>query len=84
MYLGWRSSGGRVVMAIVKRCVASENEVVKMNPYEKFKVEVELPLSGARDIVEEDDDMEFIFEQYKSFGKQVIRVYVKAIPNGLC
>ncbi|KAJ0026285.1 hypothetical protein Pint_07604 [Pistacia integerrima] len=64
----------------VKRCVASENEVVEMNPYEKFKVEVELPLSGARYIVEGDDDMEFIFEQYKSFGKRVIRVSVEAIP----
>ncbi|KAJ0042522.1 hypothetical protein Pint_19472 [Pistacia integerrima] len=64
----------------VKRCVASENEVVEMNPYEKFKVEVELPLSGARYIVEGEDDMEFIFEQYKSFGKRVIRVYVEAIP----
>ncbi|KAJ0033968.1 hypothetical protein Pint_26262 [Pistacia integerrima] len=51
-----------------------------MNPYEKFKVEVELPFSGARYIVEGDDDMEFIFEQYKSFGKRVIRVYVEAIP----
>ncbi|KAJ0007618.1 hypothetical protein Pint_30463 [Pistacia integerrima] len=64
----------------VKRCVASENEVVEINPYEKFKVEVELPLSGARYIVEGDDDMEFIFEQYKSFGKRVIRVSVEAIP----
>ncbi|KAJ0082352.1 hypothetical protein Patl1_10338 [Pistacia atlantica] len=57
----------------VKRCVALANEVVEMNPYEKFKVEVELPLSGARYIVEGDDDME-------SFGKRVIRVSVEAIP----
>ncbi|KAJ0020118.1 hypothetical protein Pint_31699 [Pistacia integerrima] len=64
----------------VKKYMASENEVVEMNPYEKFKVEVELPLSRARYVVEGDDDMEFIFEQYKSFGKRVIRVYVEAIP----
>ncbi|KAJ0045095.1 hypothetical protein Pint_05056 [Pistacia integerrima] len=51
-----------------------------MNPYEKFKVEVELPLSRARYVVEGDDDIEFIFEQYKRFGKQVIRVYVEVIP----
>ncbi|KAJ0020031.1 hypothetical protein Pint_31508 [Pistacia integerrima] len=51
-----------------------------MNPYEKFEAEVELPLSGARYVMEGDDDMEFIFEQYKSFGKQVIKVYVEAIP----
>ncbi|KAJ0015205.1 hypothetical protein Pint_21536 [Pistacia integerrima] len=59
----------------VKRCVASKNEVVEMNPYEKFKVLLE-----ARYIVEVDDNMEFIFEQYKSFGKRVTRVYVEAIP----
>ncbi|KAJ0007868.1 hypothetical protein Pint_30269 [Pistacia integerrima] len=64
----------------VKRCVASKNEVVEMNPYEKFKVEVEVPLSRARYIVEGDDDMEFIFKQSKSCGKRVIRVYVEAIP----
>ncbi|KAJ0042627.1 hypothetical protein Pint_18290 [Pistacia integerrima] len=69
--VGWC---GGIVDSDVKRCVASENEVVEMNPYKKFKVEVELPLSGARYIVEGDDDMEFIFEQYKSFGKRVIRV----------
>ncbi|KAJ0098702.1 hypothetical protein Patl1_21405 [Pistacia atlantica] len=51
-----------------------------MNPYEKLKVEVELPFSGARYVMEMDDDMEFIFEQYKSFDKRVIRVYVEAIP----
>ncbi|KAJ0042753.1 hypothetical protein Pint_18714 [Pistacia integerrima] len=63
----------------VKRCVASENEVIEMNPYEKFKAEVELPFSGARYVVEGDDDMKFIFEQYKSFGKRVIRVYIEVI-----
>ncbi|KAJ0020301.1 hypothetical protein Pint_31925 [Pistacia integerrima] len=65
----------------VKRCVASENEVVEMNPYEKFKVEVELPLSGARYIVEGDDDMEFIFEQYKSFGKRENEEAEEDIPD---
>ncbi|KAJ0043620.1 hypothetical protein Pint_18709 [Pistacia integerrima] len=61
----------------MKRCVASENEVIEMNPYEKFKAEVELPFLGARYIVEGDDDMKFIFEQYKSFDKRVIRVYIE-------
>ncbi|KAJ0020512.1 hypothetical protein Pint_31500 [Pistacia integerrima] len=48
------------VIKDVKRCMAWENKVVEMNPYEKFKVEAGLPLSRAWYLVEGDNDMEFI------------------------
>ncbi|KAJ0083972.1 hypothetical protein Patl1_30086 [Pistacia atlantica] len=59
------------VIKDVKRCVAWENEVVEMNPYEKFKVEAGLPLSRAWYLVEGDND-------YGSIGKLEIRIYVEA------
>ncbi|KAJ0028014.1 hypothetical protein Pint_35742 [Pistacia integerrima] len=62
----------------MKHCVADENEVVQLYLDEEFKVEVELPLSRARYLLNEDNDMNFIFQEYDIKGMRTIRVYIEA------
>ncbi|KAJ0037663.1 hypothetical protein Pint_22789 [Pistacia integerrima] len=64
----------------VKTCIANENEVVEFFPIERFKVDVELPLSRARYLVNDDKDMNFIFQKYRVKGLKTIKFYVEAIP----
>ncbi|KAJ0016889.1 hypothetical protein Pint_10732 [Pistacia integerrima] len=64
----------------MKHCVADENEVTQLYPDEEFKVEVELPLSRKRYLLNGDNDMNFIFQEYEIKGMRTIRVYVEAKP----
>ncbi|KAJ0043986.1 hypothetical protein Pint_17987 [Pistacia integerrima] len=54
--------------------------VVQLYPDKEFKVEAELPLSNDRYLLNRDNDMNFIFQEYEIKGMRTIRVYVEAKP----
>ncbi|KAJ0053904.1 hypothetical protein Pint_02548 [Pistacia integerrima] len=64
----------------MKHCVVDENEVVQLYPDEEFKVEVELTLSRAIYLLNEDNYMNFIFQEYEIKCMRKIRVYVEVKP----
>ncbi|KAJ0040937.1 hypothetical protein Pint_27786 [Pistacia integerrima] len=69
-----------VLIKDMKRCVAEENEAVQLNLNEKFRVESILPLSGQKFLIDSDEDVTFLFQQYGSKGLKDIRLYVEALP----
>ncbi|KAJ0045358.1 hypothetical protein Pint_05396 [Pistacia integerrima] len=63
-----------VLIKDMKRCVAEENEAVQLNLNEKFRVESILPLSGQKFLIDSDEDVTFLFQQYGSKGLKDIRL----------
>ncbi|KAJ0031237.1 hypothetical protein Pint_14028 [Pistacia integerrima] len=72
-----------VLIKEMKKCVAKENEEVNLFPNEKFRVEAMLHMSGEIYLLNSDDDVAFIFQQYRLKGVVGIKLFVEAFLPAL-
>ncbi|KAJ0043652.1 hypothetical protein Pint_17957 [Pistacia integerrima] len=67
-----------VLIKDMKTCVAEENAIIQLYPNGKFRVEAKLLWLGKKCLIENDEDVAFLFKQYGSKGLKDIRLYVDA------
>ncbi|KAJ0043127.1 hypothetical protein Pint_18454 [Pistacia integerrima] len=67
-----------VLIKDMKKCVTKENEVVDFI-LAKFRVEARLSLSRKKRLIDNEEDVAFLFEQYGSKRLKDIRLYVNAL-----
>ncbi|KAJ0043124.1 hypothetical protein Pint_18451 [Pistacia integerrima] len=63
-----------VLIKDMKKCVTKENEVVQLYLDEKFRVEARLSLSRKKRLIDNEEDVAFLFEQYGSKRLKDIRL----------
>ncbi|XP_044506443.1 uncharacterized protein LOC123226047 [Mangifera indica] len=64
----------------VKQCIANENEEVQLYPGEQIKVEARSANGEGNYVIASDEEMMFVFEEYRKVGQQIIQMYVEFIP----
>ncbi|KAJ0046218.1 hypothetical protein Pint_04725 [Pistacia integerrima] len=69
-----------VLIKDIKKYVARENEEVNLYLDEKFKVEAMLPMSREKYLLNSDNDVRFILEQYGLKGVLDIQLFVEVLP----